>query len=153
LQVSGRDEYGRFTNGNQYGAPEGNQNALKLKTDDLKLEAYKQYCQWISEGNSKEAWWFEHPELTINWQTMENYIKNDPVVLKPLYKAIAEAKSYAYWLELGRKMMVCEIEKCQPAIYQMFMRNKFKWDKDTEKKLESLETDVRRLLHRLEEQE
>lgn len=148
-----RDAKGRFAHGNTFGegALEGNQHAVKLKTDELKLEAYRQYCQWISEGNSKEAWCFEHEYITLTWQTMENYIKNDPLVFNPIHKLIAECKSYSYWLQLGKKMMVGEMEKCQPAIYQMFMRNKFKWDKEEKKSLEDIESDLRRIARKMME--
>jgi len=112
------------------GAPKGSQNAKKLTTPELKKEAYKQYCEWIAGGHSKEAWCFEHPEMTLTSKTMEKYIAADPINFPPLHKETAETKSYNHWCDLGKKMMLGQIEKCQPAIFQMFMRNKFKWDRD-----------------------
>jgi hypothetical protein len=111
------------------GQPE-NTNAKKLKTIELKLEAYRQYCEHIAKGDCKKSWCFDHPNLTLTWITMEKYIAEDPVVFDPIQKEFAEARSYLHWLKLGKDMMTGEIPKCQPAIYQMFMRNKFKWDRE-----------------------
>ena len=108
----------------------GNQNAKKLISHELRKEAYRQYCEWIAGGNSKEAWVFKHPEITLTHKTMEKYIKEDPIEFPPIHKEVAESLSYEHWLHLGKDMMLGRIEKCQPAIYQMFMRNKFGWDKD-----------------------
>jgi len=113
------------------GAPKGNQNAIKLKDSAVKKEAYYQYCDWISKGNSKEAWVFDHPDITLTSKTMDKYILNDPIEFPPIHKERAESKSYEHWLDLGKNMMLGKIEKCQPAIYQMFMRNKFGWDKES----------------------
>lgn len=117
-------------------APKNNKFALKLKTPDLKKEAYRQYCQWIAEGWSKEAFVFDHPSISISYKSMENYIRTNPEDFPPLHKEIAEAKSYAHWEKLGYQMMIGEIKNSQPAIYQMMMRNKFGWDKE-DKKIEN----------------
>ena len=113
--------------------PPGNDHAKKLKTTEDKLKVYKSYCDWIAEGNSKEAWTFkwknkEGKLLTLTSETMEVYIKEDSE-FDTIHKKEAEAKSYKVWLQRGLDMMLGNIEKCQPAIYQMFMRNKFGWDK------------------------
>lgn len=112
------------------GAPKGNKNGVKLKTPELKKQAYESYCTYIATGGTKEAWVFEHPEISLTSETMEKYIANDPIAFEPIHKKLAEAKSYEHWLGLGKRMMLGQIEKCQPAIFQMFMRNKFDWDKD-----------------------
>lgn len=112
------------------GAPKGNRNAIKLKTPELKKQAYDSYCAHIATGASIEEWVFEHPDIKLTWNTMEKYILNDPIEFDPIHKEIAKAKSYSHWCTLGKKMMLGQIEKCQPAIFQMFMRNKFGWDKD-----------------------
>lgn len=110
------------------GAPLGNQNAVKLKTIELKKEAYRQYCDYIASGLAKEGWCFEHPELTLTWETMEKYIKEDSVVFETHKKRVAETKSFALWEKKGIRGMDGEA-KCETALYQMFMRNKFGWDK------------------------
>lgn len=112
------------------GAPKGNKNGVKLKEPEVRKEAYRQYCEYISNGGTKEAWTFEHPKLTCTHKTMEKYIRDNPIEFPPLHKEMAESKSYEHWLGLGKRMMLGQIEKCQPAIFQMFMRNKFDWDKD-----------------------
>lgn len=111
------------------GAPQGNTNAIALKTDELKLQAYRQYCAHIASGREKKSWKFQHPDLKCTWQTMERYIKENPIVLDPIEKQFAEADSLAVWEEKGLKMMHGEM-KAETALYQMFMRNKFGWDKE-----------------------
>jgi len=112
------------------GAPIGSKNGLALKTIELKKEAYKQYCDWIALGYSKKSWFFKHPKHSVCWETMEKYIRDDPINLDPLQKKNAEALSLKVWEKKGITMMEGEIKNCQPAIYQMFMRNKFGWDRD-----------------------
>lgn len=112
------------------GAPKGNKNGVKLKDPDVRQEAYRQYCQHIASGESKEAFVFKHESLTCTHQTMEKYIHSDPIEFPPIHKEVAEALSFLHWTGLGKQMMLGQIEKCQPAIFQMFMRNKFGWDKE-----------------------
>lgn len=47
-------------------------------------------------------------------------------------------------------MMLGQVEKCQPAIFQMFMRNKFGWDKESQSNRESKETLVEKFLDKLD---
>lgn len=115
------------------GAHFGNQTGLKLKDPDIRIQAYNQYCDWIKSGNPKEAWTFRHPELSCTYKTMEKYIKENPNEFPPIQKELAESESYATWFGLGKEMMLGKVEKCQPAIYQMIMRNKFGWDKEDKK--------------------
>lgn len=118
-------------------APKGNTYATKLKDPVVRQEAYRQYCQWIAGGNTKEAFVFEHPELTVTYKTMERYIRENPTEFPPIQKEVSEAKSYDHWLRLGKSMMLGEVKGAQPAIYQMFMRNKFGWDKEGSSKDEA----------------
>lgn len=128
----------------------GNQHAVKLTTDELKHDAYRQYCDWIASGKSKESFTFKHPKLSLTYKTMEKYIRESPSEFPSLHKEIAESESLALWESKGCTMMEGKVEKCQPAIYQMMMRNKFGWDK-ADKKEETLEGEVRNLLSKLQE--
>ncbi|MBE3085594.1 MAG: hypothetical protein IMZ64_05180 [Bacteroidetes bacterium] len=112
------------------GAPKGNNFAKKLKTPDLKKEAYGSYCKWIESGKSHKSWCFEKGELLLTWQTMETYIKNEPKDFNQKHKEAAISKSLEKWEKRGEALIESE-KRCQPAIYQMFMRNKFGWDKET----------------------
>lgn len=132
------------------GAPKGNQNAVKLKTSEIKLEAYRQYCTHIAAGYPLECWDFDHPDLSITWETMEKYISEDPIVFPPIQKAKAKCKSYKGWFEVVAASAKGENEKANTATLQMIMRNKFKWDKE-EKVQNAAETDVRAFLRQVEE--
>lgn len=112
------------------GAQKGNKNGIKLKFPLIRKEAYKQYCQWIAEGNPKQAWCFEHEKYTCTFKTMDKYILHNPLEFPAIHKEIAQAKGYNTWVLKGMDMMMGRTEKCQPAIYQMFMRNMFGWDKE-----------------------
>lgn len=108
----------------------GNKSRQKLKTKELRQLAYASYCDWIAQGHSMEAWSFEHPDISLTKRSIEKYIRDYPDELPIIKKEIAIAKSLKEWETKGLRMMIGQIEKCQPAIYQMFMRNKFGWDKE-----------------------
>ena len=112
-------------------APEGNTFAKKLSTLELKEEAYKQYLQHLEEGWPKEAWCFEHPDMTLTWQTMETYIKAEPDVFKSFLMSKAMSKRYKYWLKEGKTLMTGGYQHGSPVVWQTMMRNMFKeykWD-------------------------
>ena len=118
-------------------APKGNKNGLKLKKPEIRKEAHKQYCEWIASGMPKKAWCFEHPEFTCTYRTMDKYMAENPVEFPPIQKEVAQCKSYASWFRRGMEMLTSESKNCQPAIYQMIMRNMFDWDKETSESKES----------------
>lgn len=115
---------------------EGNQLAKKLPTLELKLEAYKQYCQHIADGWPKKAFWFDHPEITLTWATIEKYIKEEPDVFSSILMEQAEAKKYKYWFGEGKTLMKGEYNHGSPVVWQTIMRNMFKADKWDQKELE-----------------
>lgn len=114
----------------------GNKFGAKLKTDELKKLAYESYCNHIAQGKTHKSWYFEHEDLTLSWQSMESYLKNEPEAFNPKHKQVAEAKGLESWVQQGREMMVSE-KRCQPAIYQMMMRNIHGWDKETQEESQS----------------
>ena len=109
-------------------APKGNKNAVKLKTQAQKDAVYKDYCDHLSKGGFHKAWSYNKGGLLLSWVSIETYLKNDPD-FDPLQKIAAEASGLKYWIELGKSLMLGKVDKCQPAIYQIFMRNLFGWDK------------------------
>jgi len=108
-------------------APLGNNYAKKLKDKETKDKVYKDYCDHIATGKAHRSWYYDKDGLLLTWETMEKYIKEDEDI-DPLHKKKAVSASMRIWEERGLEMMLGKIEKCQPAIYQMFMRNKFGWD-------------------------
>lgn len=123
-----------------------NQFAKKLITPELKKEAYSQYCAWIAQGHSKESWTFSHPDMSLTHRTMEKYIRESDRDFPPIQKQKAEAESLKVWENRGLTMMLGQVEKCQPAIFQMFMRNKFGWDKANEPTPSTAEPLLRELI-------
>ena len=110
-------------------APKGNQYNKKLKSKEIKEKVYKNYCEHISKGYSHKSWCYEKDGLTLTWETIESYIKNDED-FDASHKEVAVSKSLKIFEDWGKKMMLGEIKNGQPAIYQIFMRNKFKWDRN-----------------------
>lgn len=112
-------------------APKGNKNSNKAaKFPEECKKAYVSYCAWIAQGKSQEAWKYKSDKMTLTHRSMEKYIREFPVDFPSIHKEEAKCDSLAVWEERGLAMMLGQIEKCQPAIFQMFMRNKFGWDKE-----------------------
>lgn len=125
----------------------GNKHAKKLaKFPEECQKAYKEYCQWISEGKSVEAWNYCSNKMTLTYKTMEKYIRENPDDFPLIHKEVALTKSLSVWEERGLSMMLGLIEKSQPAIFQMFMRNKFGWDKEDRKSSQESQTLLNTLL-------
>jgi len=108
--------------------PIGNQNAKKLKTPELRALAYQQYCEHLAQGKDKKCWYFEHPEVTLLWETMEKYIREDPVEFDPIKKKVAEAKGFGYWESVVHDSAVGKNKDANTASLQMVMRNKYQWN-------------------------
>ena len=110
-------------------APKGNQNAVKLRDPEIRQEAYNQYCDHLSKGKSKKSWVFEHPSLRCTSELIEKIIKNEEE-FDPLTKQIAEAKGYAYWEQkVIEHVLGLGDNKTNTAALNMWMRNRFGWDK------------------------
>ena len=95
--------------------------------------AFKQYCEHIANGLSKEAWRYHDPEnknLTICFKTMETYIDSDPETFPTTQLEAAYADSRKFFEQTGIDMMTGANTKGNPATFQIFMRNKFFWDRD-----------------------
>lgn len=145
MNKEGREKNGKYMKGREIPEEEkekiaeklqGNVNGLKLKTEELQQTAYAAYCNWIAGGRGKQGFVFDYEtedgeKGSVTWQTLENYIKEQRFALNPLHKERAENIAYQVWENTGIEMMNGKVEKCQPAIYQMMMRNKFGWDKES----------------------
>mgnify|MGYP001601852504 CR=1 FL=1 len=132
-------------------APKGNTFNNKLVKFPLECQrAYKEYCHWLSQGNSVEAWSYLGKETTLTYKTMEKYIREYPDDFPPIHKEVALTQSLKVWEDRGLSMMLGQIEKSQPAIFQMFMRNKFGWDKQDQLPKQTNETLVEKFLDKLD---
>lgn len=132
------------------GGPVGNKKAVKLKTEEQKKKAYTSYCKWIAGGHSKEAWDYQDGDMTLTHKTMEKYMREQPLDFPTIQRERAQAQSLKVWEEKGMNMMEGRVDKCQPAIYQMFMRNKFGWDKEDRSRADTFQPLVRTLLENWE---
>jgi len=110
----------------------GNTYSKKLTTKELKEEAFRQYCEHLAKGKSKRSWWFEHPELSLTWETMEKYLREDPD-FDSIKKSISESKGFRVWEDVVEESANGKNRKANTATLQMLMRNKFGWDKEADK--------------------
>lgn len=154
-----RNEKGQFNKGTTYSdvdkqniseSLKGNQNAKKLKTNELKMEAYKSYCAHLAKGKAKKSWYFQHPDLCLLWETMEKYIREEPTVFDPIQKEIAWAQGYQLWEGVVEDSATGANEKANTASLQMLMRNKYLWDKEQNVNKVNNEAQVVEFLRRLD---
>ena len=124
----------------------GNTHAKKLSTKELKEEAFRSYLEHLGKGKSKKSWWFEHEDLTLTWQTMDTYIKNETDVFNPLKIEIAKSKGYNHWEQVAEESAKGINKDANTASLQMVMRNKFGWDKEDHNNKQSNETLVEKFL-------
>lgn len=122
----------------------GNKNGIKLKNPDYRQEAYRQYCEYISKGNSKEGWKFVHPVdilKSLCYKTMERYMRENPLEFPPILMDMAQCDSFKVFEEDGKRLMKGQYRNGSPEVWKTFMRNKFKWDKDIMEKAEKCSAD------------
>ncbi len=131
-------------------AAEGNTYAKKLNSDELKSQAFESYLAHLAKGKSKKSWWFDNGELTLTWETMESYIKNDPKVFSSIKINIAKSQGYNHWEQVAEDSAKGINKDANTASLQMVMRNKFGWDKEDHNAKETKETLVERFLDKLD---
>ena len=108
---------------------------FKLSTDELKQQAYEQYCEHIANGYPQDSWYFEHPDLSLCAETLESYFKREPEkcapggIFDPVKKKIARSKNMRHWFEVLSGSAKGTNKDASTASLQMIMRNIHKWDK------------------------
>jgi hypothetical protein len=112
-------------------AQPGNQLAKKLDTPELRKWAYESYCAHLAKGKSKKSWNLKTP-VTLTWETMEKYIKDDPNEFDPTHKELAISDGFAIWEQVVEDSAIGKNKEANTASLQMLMRNKFSWDKRDE---------------------
>ena len=109
---------------------EGNQYAKKLTSHELRVEAYKQYCAHLAKGKSKRSWTFIHEDCSLRSETMEKYIKENPLEFDPEKITLAMSQGFARWEQVVEDSAEGSNKDANTASLQMLMRNKYKWDKN-----------------------
>lgn len=131
------------------GAPEGNENAKKLTTSELKHEAYKAFCEHIAQGYTTASFWFVKDDLKITGETIETYIKND-VEFDPQNYQMAKCQGLKRWTKICMDSATGKDKrKSNTASLQMFMRNTYGWDKQEKEKPTQLIEDAALIIKKL----
>lgn len=131
----------------------GNSYAKKLTTDELKLQVFDSYLSHIAKGKSKKSWWFENDEITLTWQSMDTYIKNEPGIFSSLQIECAKSKGYNIWEQVVEDSAKGINKDANTASLQMLMRNKYEWDKHEPEPKSNNETLVEKFLDKLDRME
>jgi len=105
-----------------------NKYATKLDTPELRQTAYKAYCAHIAKGKSKRSWYMSHP-VSLTYETIEKYIRMNPMEFDPDEKKLAEAMGYGKWEGVVEASAEGKNKEANTASLQMLMRNKYGWDK------------------------
>lgn len=154
-----RNKKGQFVKGHKHKPEEkenirkklmGNNYGTKLKSPEIRQDAYRQYCEHLAKGKSQESFYFDHPEFTVTYKTMNRYIAENPSEFPAIKKEIAEIKSFAHWENIIEEMIDGK-KKAETALIQMVMRNKFGWDKENKDNNGNYEPEVRVLLKKFDE--
>ena len=114
----------------------GNTNSIALQTLELRLKAYKTFCDHLAKGCVKESWYYDDGENTCSYKTLMAYIKESPLDFPSIQQEIAYSKGYQNWESVLSKSGTGENKNASTASLQMIMRNKYGWDKaEKEKKI------------------
>lgn len=107
---------------------EGHKHSTKLKTDEMKLEAYRQYCEHIANGYPQKSWCLRHPDITLTWETMEKYMREEPHIFDPIHKIAAKADSLKLAFEHLWDSARGRNKDANVASLQIILRNMHAWD-------------------------
>lgn len=113
--------------------PLGNKRGTKLKNPDVRQLAYDEYCKHIASGYPKEAFFFDHPDHSVSWKTMDRYISENPGEFPTIKMEQAKSARYKHWLGEGQTLMKGGYKNGSPVVWQTIMRNIFKdvgWDRE-----------------------
>ena len=130
--------------------PLGNTYAKKLITNELKKEVFDSYLAHLAKGKSKKSWWFDNGEVSITWETMDNYIRDESDVFSSVKINIAKSQGYNVWEQVAEDSAKGINKDANTASLQMVMRNKFGWDKEDSTNKESKATLVEKLLDKMD---
>ncbi len=127
-----------------------NTYAKKLTSDELKRKAFESYLAHMAKGKSKKSWWFDHEDITLTWQTMDTYIKNEPQVFSSIQIEAAKSKGYNLWEQVVEDSAKGINKDANTASLQMLMRNKYEWDKQDAAPKSTNETLVEKFLDKMD---
>lgn len=110
-------------------APKGNDFGLKLKSAEIRQEAFKKYCEWLSLGKASRSFTFEKDDCKCVGRTMESYIKDNAEEFPSIHTEFAKCQGYAKWEQIAEDSASGLNKEANTASLQMIMRNKYEWDK------------------------
>ena len=124
-------------------APIGNTSGTALKDPDERQRAYKNYCAHLAEGYPKAAWSYRNGEYHCTYQTIESYMKINPLEFDPFLKEEAHSNSYKDWFDQGRDLSGGKVMgNPSPQTWATIMRNMFSWDREDKKDVTSEEQKI-----------
>jgi len=103
-------------------APKGNTLAERYKSDEEKQEIYRQYCEHLSKGYSKESF------VPCDYRTVESYVEKYPDVLPPEKMQQALRKGQLWWEKTGMGGMLGKLDgPFSSGTWVFNMKNRYGW--------------------------
>ena len=134
------------------GAQKGNKNGVKLKDADVRQDAFNSFLDHIAKGNVKESWYYDQDGLTCVCDTMEQYIKDNPLEFPSTKVKAAYSKGYQHWEAVCNGSAAGANKKANVASLNMLMRNKFKWDQPVKQDAPATQSDVKEVMDLIKKQ-
>jgi hypothetical protein len=119
--------------------------STSLITASLRRRAYREYCDWVSQGRSPKSFVFRCGSTVVTGKTMEKYMITFPEDMPEELLAAAAADGLEHWENVGKKMMMGQVKNHDSRIWMMFMKNKFDWDKASNDEKSSSEVHIKAL--------
>lgn len=105
---------------------------MALKDQDLRQDAYLDYCNHRAQGHSKRSWRYrgvyKGKLVGCTWETMEKYMR-DEGEFDPAFMKMAECDGLYKWEKNVADAALGVNKNANIAGIQMIMRNMFYWDR------------------------
>ena len=103
-------------------AQPGNTTAERYQSDEEKQAIYRQYCEHLSKGYSKESF------VPCDYRTVESYVEKYPDVLQPEKMQQALRKGQLWWEKTGMEGMLGKLVGTFSSGTWVFnMKNRYGW--------------------------
>ena len=122
-----------------------------LPTVPLRRRAYREYCEWISQGKSPLTFIFRCGNIIVTYRTLEKYREKFPEDMPEELYFAAMADAQEYWESAGEDMMWGKVPYHDGRIWGMFMKNKFKWETASADERATAEVHIKKVTAQLTE--
>lgn len=116
---------------------------LKIERVEKLLPVYKDFCEWVSKGHVRHAWYYKHYDLKLSYKTLQKYLKIYEKEIDFVDLEIAEAMSRQFWEEEGNKLMRGDYKFGSANVWKLQMQNRFSksqgWSSEDKENMEIIQ--------------